>query len=570
MTSSYTKTCNELVAAVTGAEVLGSRVEVLQNLILLNHMLQQEAEIVDSIAKQRLIFFVKHVMPWLESNEVDMDVKHETARLLDLFLPAISDVYGEHWGQVLDFIRQSCLRSLPGERQLRRSSDIPFTGVVIKLIGTLRGLQGDQDVNEDLTEAMQEQLQPISTALVALLRRLSVLSDAVNQPLRELSAALGRQIAGLPLDKLDQVEDLYPLVTSDSPPIQLTAFNLLHKRIPALQEQISIDTALDKTTARLPDELMSLILEPLTLDDLADASFEREMPSQARGYLSSWLLIFDHFRNASDKVSQDYTEHIKEGSYLTSFLNFMADFLGHSRGKPVDASKFDITIYSFDVQDDPLKDMQWLLIHLYFLSLKRLPSLVKAWYMELKSRQTVQNIESWTEKYISPAIITDSLNTVQKWADTQDGNADDAILIKTNHKTREITLGKELDAQLLALAIQLPPNYPLGLATCNSVNRVAVDPKKWQTWLRNTQGVIAFSNNSLIEGIVAFRRNVNGALKGQSECAICYSIVGADKQLPTKKCGTCKNTFHGSCLYRWFKSSNSSSCPLCRNAFNYT
>lgn len=32
---------------------------------------------------------------------------------------------------------------------------------------------------------------------------------------------------------------------------------------------------------------------------------------------------------------------------------------------------------------------------------------------------------------------------------------------------------------------------------------------------------------------------------------------------------TCKNLFHSSCLFKWFKTSNASTCPLCRNAFNF-
>ena len=159
---------------------------------------------------------------------------------------------------------------------------------------------------------------------------------------------------------------------------------------------------------------------------------------------------------------------------------------------------------------------------------------------------------------------------MDEWAQQQDPSADDYVLVKANQRGKEVTVTKEIDDQSMRLVITLPSNFPLGQATLQGVNRVAVDDKKWRSWLLNSQGVITFSNNSLVDGIIAFRHNVSGALKGQTECAICYSIVGADKQLPTKKCGTCKNLFHGSCLYRWFKSSNSSSCPLCRNAFNYS
>jgi [phosphatase 2A protein]-leucine-carboxy methyltransferase len=28
--------------------------------------------------------------------------------------------------------------------------------------------------------------------------------------------------------------------------------------------------------------------------------------------------------------------------------------------------------------------------------------------------------------------------------------------------------------------------------------------------------------------------------------------------------------FHSDCLFRWFRSSNASSCPLCRNNFPYS
>jgi E3 ubiquitin-protein ligase DOA10 len=76
-------------------------------------------------------------------------------------------------------------------------------------------------------------------------------------------------------------------------------------------------------------------------------------------------------------------------------------------------------------------------------------------------------------------------------------------------------------------------------------------------------------NGSITDGLTSFRRNVTGAMKGQSECAICYSIISGDRQLPQKRCPTCKHMFHASCLFKWFKTSNASTCPLCRNAFNF-
>lgn len=119
------------------------------------------------------------------------------------------------------------------------------------------------------------------------------------------------------------------------------------------------------------------------------------------------------------------------------------------------------------------------------------------------------------------------------------------------------------------MAISLPPAYPLQPAIVTGRSRVLVDEKKWRSWMLIVQGVIMFSNGNLVDGLLSFRRNVQGALKGQSECAICYSVISTDMQTPNKRCATCKNAFHSVCLFRWFKSSNQSTCPLCRNSFVY-
>jgi hypothetical protein len=121
----------------------------------------------------------------------------------------------------------------------------------------------------------------------------------------------------------------------------------------------------------------------------------------------------------------------------------------------------------------------------------------------------------------------------------------------------------------MSMRISLPPSFPLSNAHIEGLARVAVNETKWQSWLRTSLGAITIFNGSLIDALTTFKRNVDGAMKGQSECAICYSIVGSDRKLPDKRCQTCKNLFHGSCLFKWFRSSGSSSCPLCRNPFNY-
>lgn len=379
---------------------------------------------------------------------------------------------------------------------------------------------------------------------------------------------MARLIVQLSPGHVEDPVELYPILASESSALQQSAFKILHRDIPAKQEQVSLDVALTGTEVKLPEELLSLILAAPSLDSLLDSNFERTMPSDFSTYLLSWKLLFDHFANASLKLKADYAASIKEGTYLKSLLDFAFDVLIQTRHKPIDASRFDIETYTLDTEESPEKETHWLLIHLYYLCLKYLPTLSKSWWRDCESRATVLAVEAWTEKYISPLVISSELATVSSWIPTQ-ATEDQPLTIKVFPKAREITAGFDVDEQTMSIAIRLPPTYPLHQVTVEGTNRVGVDEKKWRSWLITTQGVINFSNGSLIDGLLAWKKNVTGALKGQSECAICYSIISADRQLPSKRCGTCKNMFHSGCLFRWFKSSNSSSCPLCRNAFNY-
>ena len=180
-------------------------------------------------------------------------------------------------------------------------------------------------------------------------------------------------------------------------------------------------------------------------------------------------------------------------------------------------------------------------------------------------------VESWTTKYFSPLVISDTLDGVQAWADKQEAPAGDEqeLLVKVSKPAKEVTAAYDVDESQASIGIKLPSSYPIEGVTVFGLHRVAVSERKWQGWIMTTQGVITFSNGSIIDGLQVFKRNIIGALKGQSECAICYSIISTDKRTPDKRCTTCKNLFHRTCLYKWFQTSNQNTCPLCRNPIDY-
>jgi hypothetical protein len=176
----------------------------------------------------------------------------------------------------------------------------------LKLFAQLRVLTQGDEPNDDLLEVWQETKQEIANGLINLLKHSQHFPDEFHQPLKMVNDVLSRQIAKVPLQHLESTEDLFPLLYVESQPVQQTAFEIMHKQIPAAQEQISIDAALEKTTARLPEELLSLILEAPTVTALADANFERSVPLPLRGYLLSWILVFDHIQHAVSCLTMYY------------------------------------------------------------------------------------------------------------------------------------------------------------------------------------------------------------------------------------------------------------------------
>ena len=102
----------------------------------------------------------------------------------------------------------------------------------------------------------------------------------------------------IPIEKLEDVSEVFHLLTAHSRTVQRTAYTILHRFIPQAQEQVSFDVALSKTAVGLPDELMSLLLETPSMDMVVASYGDDKMWTAVRAYLLSWKVVFDHFTNA--------------------------------------------------------------------------------------------------------------------------------------------------------------------------------------------------------------------------------------------------------------------------------
>lgn len=559
------KLVNELVADATQIKENDLLTFTLKPIFFLNIILSGDPSLLEGIPSQRLVFLIKTLLRILNTDGAGMPSAAESLKLLTSTLPAVRDIYGEHWGSVLSYLAQFWQSSPDLEQEL------PLLHSSLKLYASLSGLLKLDEVNEDFSESWASSKASLQSGLIEILRAFQNSDRSISQPRQITAELLKRQIIGIEVDAGTKTEAVFPLLTSPEASVQGAAYELLHIAIPKAQEQTSLDVALEGKIAQLPSGLLVSIATPPT-EPLSQPSLTSDQTwLDIRRYLLSWNLIFDHFANASYKLREIYATAVKESGHIQTLLDLICTLIHITSPRPVDASKIEIQNFVLETSESLEQEAVWLAIHLYYRSLLHVSALSKDWFLEQKNR-IKSPLESWTQKHISPLIVDAALSTVTEWTKTQDPE-DRPVKVKASLRGSELTASIAVDEESgpsheISLTVTLPGAYPLEPATVTGRSRVGVSEKNWQSWLRTIQ-IIIFSTGSLIEGLVAFRRNVQANLRGQTECAICYSIIGTDMSTPNKKCATCKNAFHSLCLYRWFRSSNSSSCPLCRNNFHY-
>ncbi|KAK7741691.1 hypothetical protein SLS53_004749 [Cytospora paraplurivora] len=566
-----TNLLNRLISDIAGASPQSDK--TLLSIVLLNACMPAFEIGQLPVANNRLVFAVKQITSWFEQTPETLGaaISTESCRALLRLLPCIREVYGPYWDQTIQF----CLSLWSHAAKDTSAQRLPYIHASVKL---LSGLKAIPEPNDDLVDALESHAESIYHGLLELLK---LPTNSTSQPQEIVDTLLCREAEKIPLEHLKDLSDVYGLVASESRGIQTAGFDLLHRALPVVQEELSVDVLIEKKQAKLPDELLSLLLDAPTLDAYPEEVLV-QFPAPIRSYLLSWKLIFDAYQGAAHKIRGDYTEQLKTSEAIGPLMEFAFDVLGHSAASPVNIDKAGLT--NEDIQDYDIKvgdglpeekNMQWLLIHLFYLTLKYVPGLFKAWFIDCRSKQTRIAVEPWMIKWFSPIIIHDAIEEVEKWSKSQEVSDPDEneLVIKVNYRQREITASYPIDdggdEQSATLLLQINENFPLGNVNVTGLNRVGCSERTWMSWCRTTQGIITISNGSIIDGLSAFRRNVVGALKGHVECAICYSFIAVDKKMPDKRCGTCKNLFHRDCLFKWFNSANQNTCPLCRTRMDF-
>ncbi len=370
---------------------------------------------------------------------------------------------------------------------------------------------------------------------------------------------------------------LIPLLTSKNIIGQRIATILLHEIIPKKQEDLIVNYELraqkkhiveDESGDEIEDddeeiqislELQSVIISPKTTEKFS--------------YYWAWILVFDYFEGITYNMRNIYLNDLKAGGQVEIFLDNVFNYIrDKSRiSKKLSAGNFQDIIRNYSLQgtsfENTEEEFDILCVHVLYLMLKNASSICQTWYLEIKDRQFSQFVGKFVESYISPLTIKDEIDRVKESLQNSGNDADGEIT--ASMALREVKLSYTIDEQLLEMTVKIPTIYPLLSVQVEGPKRVGVREALWRSWLLASQRLITSRNGNIRESLELFKKNVTLHFSGFEECAICYAILDLDHSLPSKTCPTCSNKFHSGCLYKWFKSSDSNKCPLCRSAIKF-
>uniref|UniRef100_A0A182IKK9 E3 ubiquitin-protein ligase listerin n=1 Tax=Anopheles atroparvus TaxID=41427 RepID=A0A182IKK9_ANOAO len=199
--------------------------------------------------------------------------------------------------------------------------------------------------------------------------------------------------------------------------------------------------------------------------------------------------------------------------------------------------------------------------HLYTQTLRHLPVIVRRWFNGMNHRHSTI-VSKITANCVSGLLCQEEFQALVERKDRQDN-----MQIKVHSATRQVLAVYSIDEAKLELHITLPNNFPLGAVAVEGGKQIGGRLQSRQVVMQLSI-FLTHQNGSIWDGLSLWKRNLDRKFEGVEECYVCYSVIHQDTcQLPKLSCKTCKKKFHGPCLYRWFSTSNKSTCPICRNIF---
>ncbi|KAL8867408.1 MAG: hypothetical protein Q9174_005685, partial [Haloplaca sp. 1 TL-2023] len=203
--AALTRLFNELLADMTGSDLSNlANGNGVHDVMLMNSILDRQdfVEILPSIPKQRLVFFVQHVCKHL-ADFIESDASSEPQSLpTGLHLVMVSDImrtlrhllsvlgetYGSFWEEIVEVLGKiwSIDKELSDEHLPLVHASLRMHAMLLKL--------GSQEANDDLVDALRDRKQSLGNGLMKLLYALQGADDESHQPRAIVHELLARQV----------------------------------------------------------------------------------------------------------------------------------------------------------------------------------------------------------------------------------------------------------------------------------------------------------------------------------------------------------------------------------------
>uniref|UniRef100_A0A669CBP5 E3 ubiquitin-protein ligase listerin n=1 Tax=Oreochromis niloticus TaxID=8128 RepID=A0A669CBP5_ORENI len=431
-----------------------------------------------------------------------------------------------------------------------------------------------------ITEAFAEPDDPVFP--LAVLQSVGVaLTHVPVQQLTQNSLPprfIADQKTNLPEPLQTLLNTFCPLLLFKARPLQIAVYHILEKVMPQLPEcdgegdNNKSDDDRDEPCLSPPASLMAILS---TCEELCDnilsgiqvGEFAVVQPLSVEyscilGYLLSWKLLLTFFKSSPSHLRANYAQYLKRSCSLNKLLLHVFKLMPENPAYPGQEAEARETKTFFTESLNLAWELPHLACSVYYSTVQDLPAMVRLWWNSQEKRVSAA-VEKFTIKYISPVLSAQEISSVH--TSTQ---MFDSMTVKARSAAREVIATYSVDDIFIELVIQLPQNYPLGSIAVESGRRVGVAVQQWRNWMLQLSTYLTHQNGSIMEGLALWKNNVDKRFEGIEDCMICFSVIhGSNYSLPKKACRTCKKKFHSACLYKWFTSSNKSTCPLCRETF---
>ncbi|XP_018396101.1 PREDICTED: E3 ubiquitin-protein ligase listerin [Cyphomyrmex costatus] len=282
------------------------------------------------------------------------------------------------------------------------------------------------------------------------------------------------------------------------------------------------------------------------------------------GYLLTWAIVLDICEKSDSDLRYHYAEILKIKLFPCLLDNIfkLIPMEALQDNRTVKLLELFTTAPVFCFKESWTEErLGHIVCWLYTNCLRLLPVLVRQWLSTVDSRVNT-TIDKITSHYVSPMLCEKELF----YSRLQLANVEN-MQIKVHSTAREVVAAYQMEDTKLELSIVLPPNYPLGKIKIESGQQID-GTAKWKNSLMQLAKFLTHQNGSVWDGLLMWKRNLDKKFAGVEECYICFSIFHINTyQVPKFSCHTCRKKFHTRCLYKWFNTSQKSTCPICRNVF---